>query len=354
MSRLGERDLRIDFFRGLALLLIVPNHVDIFTQAYQFKWTFKWLHLGLSDAAELFVFLSGYVYAMVYGRILQRQGFIACWKKSLRRVLELYWAYLRTFGVLLLLLWVSQLEPSPMMRLSTYLSSWEGFVSGIFLVRTPALLDILTLYMLLLALAPIILWALARGQSWPLFLSAAVYLTAQVWPSSMGFDPRGWQLLFIIAMLASFKEWTVPRSGALLWLAASFLLIVTLPRLSRVLEIWPTVQAWAPWTFGAKSPLGPLRLLHFAALFYVVSAWLPARHSIFASLWLRPVVVCGQYSLSVFCVGVILSHVLGLWLLQEPLGSLGFHAAILSSWCLMLAWAAQKAARRALRLAPSA
>jgi hypothetical protein len=64
-----SRDRRLDFFRGLALIFIFVDHIpknvlSYFTiQAAQFY-----------DAAEVFVFISGYTAALVYGRTLALQG----------------------------------------------------------------------------------------------------------------------------------------------------------------------------------------------------------------------------------------------------------------------------------------
>ena len=66
------RDLRLDLFRGLALLFIFIDHIPNNVLSY------ITLHsIAFSDAAEVFVFISGYVAATVYGKALQRQGCIA-------------------------------------------------------------------------------------------------------------------------------------------------------------------------------------------------------------------------------------------------------------------------------------
>src|ERR1700756_2068624 len=67
----GERELRIDLFRGLALWLIFIDHVspDLLT------W-FTIRSYGFSDAAEIFIFISGYTAAFVYGRVMLASGFL--------------------------------------------------------------------------------------------------------------------------------------------------------------------------------------------------------------------------------------------------------------------------------------
>ena len=82
------RDLRLDFFRGLSLWFIFLNHIP--------SSTVGWLtnrNYGFSDAAEIFVFLSGYTAAFVYGRIMLERGFVVASARILKRVWQLYVAF---------------------------------------------------------------------------------------------------------------------------------------------------------------------------------------------------------------------------------------------------------------------
>jgi hypothetical protein len=81
----GERELRIDLFRGLALWLIFVDHMspDILT------W-FTIRSYGFSDAAEIFIFISGYTAAFVYGRVMRESGFVIATARILRRVWQIY------------------------------------------------------------------------------------------------------------------------------------------------------------------------------------------------------------------------------------------------------------------------
>src|SRR5580704_5142840 len=59
----SERDLRLDLFRGLALWLIFLDHIP--------QNIVNWITIrnyGFSDATEIFIFISGYTAAFVYGR----------------------------------------------------------------------------------------------------------------------------------------------------------------------------------------------------------------------------------------------------------------------------------------------
>ena len=68
----SRRDLRLDLFRGLSLLFIFIDHIPNNVLSY------VTLHsIAFSDAAEVFIFISGYAAATVYGRALQRHGGVA-------------------------------------------------------------------------------------------------------------------------------------------------------------------------------------------------------------------------------------------------------------------------------------
>src|SRR4051812_49764572 len=76
----GERELRLDLFRGLALWLIFIDHLppNILT------W-FTIRNYGFSDATEIFIFISGYTAAFVYGRAMLESGFVVATARILRR-----------------------------------------------------------------------------------------------------------------------------------------------------------------------------------------------------------------------------------------------------------------------------
>jgi hypothetical protein len=75
----------------------------------------------------------------------------------------------------------------------------------------------------------------------------------------------------------------------------------------------PTLDAMVPkWMIKAiypidKTDLDMLRFTHFLALALVVSRYFPRKSEILSSVWLRPLVLCGQHSLPLFCFGVFLS-----------------------------------------------
>src|SRR5437868_13124453 len=89
------RELRLDLFGGLALWLIFIDHVspDLLT------W-FTIRNYGFSDAAEIFIFISGFTAALVYGRATFESGVVIGTARVARRVWQIYAAHLLLFLVL--------------------------------------------------------------------------------------------------------------------------------------------------------------------------------------------------------------------------------------------------------------
>ena len=99
LDRAGSvRDLRIDFFRGLALYMIFVDHVAGDPLA-----RFTYQILGFSDAAEIFVFLSGLACGIAYSRVLARQGLSALILAVANRAARIYVYYALSSVAIILL-----------------------------------------------------------------------------------------------------------------------------------------------------------------------------------------------------------------------------------------------------------
>ena len=65
----GNRDARVDFFRGLALLFIFIDHIPGNSLAWLTLHNF-----GFADAGEIFVALAGYAAFLAYARTFEDEG----------------------------------------------------------------------------------------------------------------------------------------------------------------------------------------------------------------------------------------------------------------------------------------
>src|SRR5437667_3532307 len=89
-------DLRLDLFRGIALWLIYLDHIP--------SNVVSWVTIrnyGFSDATEIFVFISGYTAAFVYGRAMRERGLLIASARILRRAWQIYVAHMFLFIIYL-------------------------------------------------------------------------------------------------------------------------------------------------------------------------------------------------------------------------------------------------------------
>ena len=88
------RDLRLDLFRGVALWLIFLDHIP----ENILNW-FTIRNYGFSDATEIFIFISGYTAAFVYGRAMRERGLLIASARILRRAWQIYVAHIFLFTI---------------------------------------------------------------------------------------------------------------------------------------------------------------------------------------------------------------------------------------------------------------
>jgi hypothetical protein len=128
------------------------------------------------------------------------------------------------------------------------------------------------------------------------------------------FNPFAWQLLFFlgawIALGGAEAIQPMLRTRTVFWLAIAYLmfaLVVTMainqPDLGKLLPHW-ILQPFDP---NDKSNLAPYRVVHLMALAVVVTRFLPANSPVLQWRTLAPLIKCGQNSLKVFCIGIVLS-----------------------------------------------
>ena len=172
----GERELRLDLFRGMALWLIFVDHLppNILT------W-FTIRNYGFSDATEIFIFISGYTAAFVYGRAMLEAGFVVATARILRRVWQIYVAHVFLFTIFLAeISYVATRFENPLyseeMGIMDFLKQPDVTIVQALLLRfRPVNMDVLPLYIVLMLFLPIILWLMKWRPDVTLALSVLLY-----------------------------------------------------------------------------------------------------------------------------------------------------------------------------------
>lgn len=332
----------LDLLRGLALTIVLIDHIELLASAGTTirRWTL--IGLGFSDAAEVFFFVSGVAFGHSYSARLSRAGFLSCQRRSLVRAVQIYIAYVVTTSLVVLLSIICSDGPasfSPALE-TTSLRAFPQIVMQVASLsyRLPGF-GILPVYVVTLPLMPAALAVASRLPWLALCASLLVYVVVQVeavhdhdlTPEHWLFNPFAWQILLVSGAIVG-QRWIVMTSlhadagvqgGSLRkklvkWSIAPVAVGVIAVGIAvkRMLTMAgdfelsgsaDRIVQTAPFLF-AKSTLGPIRLIHFAAIAYFTSLVLPltARTwSYWPTAWL---IAAGRHSLPVYCCGTLLAY----------------------------------------------
>ncbi len=310
------RDLRIDACRGIALWWIfldhIPNNIG------------SWLTLrnyGFSDAAEIFMFLSGVTCALAYGKARRCEGWTAVIRRTLRRSWNIYVAFLLLTLACAILVYLAGggriADESNTRILLDNLGA--TLARAAILQYRPVNTDVLPLFVLLHLLFAPLLWLLLRLPNVTLGVSLALYALVYVlgsavpaWPNGhWAFNPLAWQVLVVLGAWCVLEEkrvrpWVTSRTAlglAVLYLV--FSLIVALSWRIKPLEV--LIPHALAKLHPDKSNLDPLRLLHFLAIAVLAAWFVPRNWRALTTPVMRGAICCGQNSLPIYCLGVLLA-----------------------------------------------
>lgn len=367
----SDRDTRIDFLRGLALLVIFVDHIPQNPLS-----AFTPQAMGVSDAAEAFVFMSGLVCGAVYSRALLAKGWSAVWQKVLKRCSQLYIANLLMLAACVAVAGFWHGRGPGGAEYDRFFTDTPGAVRDALLLRfAPGLAQVLNLYLIMLLVLPVGLWLLHGRGGWRALLgvSLGVYVAAQcrliglsTERGTWNFNPLAWQLLFFAGAALGGRRrggdesWRTAVSDAqgrrLAWAAAVALLIIMAAmhiepgRGASGLRASLSVCSDRVIPYSEKGMLGPLRAAHFLLVAYVCGMLIPRRAAFFDGAIGRALVVTGRHSLPVFCLGGVLSYAAGF--VADRAGLTMLVWVVLNAWgalALMLTAQGLEARRAAAR-----
>ena len=318
-----ERDLRLDLFRGIALWLIFLDHIP----ENVVNW-FTIRNYGFSDATEIFIFISGYTAAFVYGRAMRERGYLIASARILRRAWQIYVAHIFLFTIFMAeIAYVAATFDNPLyaeeMNILDFLKQPDVTIFQALLLKfKPVNMDVLPLYIVLLLLFPPALAMLMWQPAFALAASALLYVLTwtfdwnlPAYPNGVWFfNPFAWQLLFVFgawcALGGAKRLAPVLQSRAILAVAIAYLAFAFVITLTWYIEpLGRLVPNWlSEWMYPIdKTNLDVLRFAHFLALAAVTVHFVPRDWPGLKWPILQPAIRCGQHSLEIFCLGVFLA-----------------------------------------------
>jgi hypothetical protein len=204
------RDWRLDFLRGWCLFSMVVDHAAANHQTFLFKVTGNGGYP--MTGAHGFVFLSGIVFGVVYGKMITKEGWSKALPKALRRALLLY-----VVAVVLGLL-----------DALFGLTPWGGGASFVDAMSLGSLINtvtlhgandsLMTLYLVLVLAAPLALFAIQKGRTWLVVAaSLSLWIGHLMLPQHFGnpfdiFVPAAeWQVFFASGLVIGYHRETLGR-----------------------------------------------------------------------------------------------------------------------------------------------
>jgi hypothetical protein len=337
-AELGARDgdLRLYLLLGIAAWFLFLDHVP-----HNAVSLLTLRNFGFSGATDLFVFVGGYTAALLYGRMLLERGFVVAATRIFKRLWQLYAAYIVLFVIYIDLIgYVAHRS-----RASELIGDFNvtgivdhtirTLIHGLLLQAKPLNLDVLQLFIVLMAVFPFVLFGMVRRPNVTMAASAGLYVAARQFDWNLSSFPDGrwylnpfcWQLLFVLGTwlalsganqmrtLHTLQKLPVLRAAA--WLYLLFALAVTVAGKFPQAGVLPDLLRGV-FVPNDKENLAPHRVLHFLALTFLFSYMVPRDWSGFRWPMLQPVITCGQEWLAVFCAGVFLSFAGHLVLITGP------------------------------------
>nr|WP_280115471.1 OpgC domain-containing protein [Roseibium hamelinense] len=329
----------MDFFRGIGMFIIYIAHVPS-------NWWTLWIpaRFGFSDATEIFVFCSGMASALAFGKIFDLHGMGLGTARILHRMWQVYWAFIGQF--LIIAVGLVAIQESGFLNrccgltqdyvvslnLRHLFDKTEIALPGIMsLTWVPNYFDILPMYIVILALIPLIMLASKMSVKAAFAVSIGLWLFAQFgfldlpaepWSDRKWFfNPFAWQLLFFTGF-AFMRGWIpAPPVDRRLVVVSIIVLVASVPFAYFRIFGEPYLD-WV-WAFEVRQAIKPLwiktefgffRYLHFLALAYL--AWVAAgehgrRLLGYGKLWdgfVRVVQKVGQQSLAVFMASLVVAQ----------------------------------------------
>ncbi len=295
-SAVRSRDISLDIIRGYAILAITANHLrgNALELGSDVAFSLTLTQLTLASAAELFVFISGFVLFLARARwvgpspALPSRGLAA---KIARRILDLILAIIaiRVVGAAIVAFAYPAAMDPDWLAPQSYQDMLEDPLGStaevVALQHFPNAVDVLQLYVVLLALGAFQLTWLVRREWLAWATSFGLYALVQTTPLGLSFettgwyyDPLAWQFLFLLGMAAA-KHDALRRLDRPFVVAAALLFLAAGSALKLIVEFdlvpYGPLRALSaediPWR--GKPALEPVRLATALATI-IVLRWL--------------------------------------------------------------------------------
>lgn len=316
-----NRDIRIDIFRGFAMLTVAINHMSLMLAnlGLQGKKIPTLTAYGFSSAAEIFFLLSGYMVGLVY------LGKPHLKRKLLSRAWMIYQYNVAAFLAVVVIAFFGPPLLAEVTSVSiTHADPIIQSAKFAILAQHPDLLGVLGFYVLLMATAPLMIALAEKSLAAAIILCLTLYACAQFisdftlpggLPNGDGywqFNPFAWQILFFGGILAGkgkalsiLFDWLERNRWRCLMVLGAFGIATLLFKLT---------YNNVPPVLWSKENLGIVRVAHALLVIGALGAVLILVRAHLDSLPAKIIGLCGRQTLICYAVSVPATYAIaGLW-----------------------------------------
>jgi hypothetical protein len=318
------RDLRIDLFRGFALYMVVVDHIGDDPLS---KFTYR--IFGFSDAAEIFVYLSGMVCGLAYSSVLERKGWGTFMRVLAGRAVRIYFYYVLSSAAMMLLtagagIWRNEIP------VGDYASSLatdpvKAILWTLSLISPPDVSDILVFYVAMTLFAvPVFMAGFRHNAQATLAASALIWGISQIFSSRLvsledywamnACNPFAWQFLFAIGMFFGVKQRSIPLDLQSSLAPVAWTIVVGAFLYKFIIYISPhfgfDVESLriSPSTLSdIKTNLSALRLIHFLSVALLVKIYFEPTSRLLQWPVFSPAIQIGARPLEIYSLTLVLS-----------------------------------------------
>jgi hypothetical protein len=349
----GSRDLRLDFFRGVALLMIFVDHVS----GNKFA-ALTLQSMGFADAAEVFVFIAGMAGVHAYRKTMLKSGFLAGCSAIFSRIRTLYLAHVGMVAGVLLVALLAHLGGTGFdiirkLGLQPLLDDPAAAMTRLpMLAYLPHYLDILPLYVVLLATLPLILQGQRIHVLLPLGAAMLSYAAAHTWGLTLPnlghadgwfLNPFAWILLFALGATtaklgADSRFEALPRWVVVVVTVAAATYVVFAFLHAAPWRVFPALEPYVATSLVLepnKAALSWHRLLDLLGKAWLVAVLVPRDASFMVNGLGGTISRAGRHSLAVFVAGTFLA-LIGSVVLYEGGGTTFWQVAVTGTGVLIL------------------
>lgn len=324
----GSRDLRLDFLRGFCFLAMAIDHMGVFGPT---TWLYAFTANGefFISAAEGFVFISGLVMGLVYFKLIAREGIGKVIPKILNRVVKLYWL---AVGISLFFIALAKFTPFDLWGQR----DWITIKDPIELVVSVLTLhfafnggSIMVMYVVFVALTPLLFYFLNQGKSLQVLAGSALVWAVNVFypeqfslPFAANFPIASWQLIFVGGLVIGWNReklaawmkgsWSKFYSLGIVTLALTGLGVFLLHKFGVLGDVLPGLNEgwiWNDLNDKGRIPLARLAMIMlYLQAFFLMATWLWKPLQLFLGWIMLPLGEKGMYTYTMHLLLIVLVY----------------------------------------------